>query len=168
MARPARTEDIPAVVELIGACERDSDGVAEVDEGDVSFERHGFDPDLDTMLVFDGDDMVAWAELYLRRAEADVRPPHRGCGIGSTLLRWTEGRARELGVADINQSKTDSNAGARELFLANGYEPRWISWMIRIALDEAPPAVEPPPGISIRPYLETDARDVHRVIDAAF
>jgi mycothiol synthase len=168
VARPARAGDISAIVELIGACESDADGVAEVDEGDVSFDRHGFDEDLDTMLVFDGNGLVAWAELYLRRAEADVRPSYRGRGIGSTLLRWSEDRARELAVADVNQTKTDSNTGARELFVSNGYEPRWTSWMIRIALDEAPPLAAPPPGISIRPFREADVRDVHRVIDAAF
>jgi GNAT superfamily N-acetyltransferase len=168
VARPARAEDIPAIVELIGACERDADGVAEVDESDVSFERHGFDEELDTMLVFDGDALVGWAELYRSRAEADVRSSHRRRGVGSALLRWSEDRARALGEAAVNQTKTDANAGARELFLTNGYEPRWTSWLIRMALDEAPPPAEPPPGISIRSYRDPDGRDVHRVIDAAF
>jgi mycothiol synthase len=167
-ARPAGTQDIPAIIELIGACELEADGVAEIDEDDVSFERHGFDADRDTLLVFDEDELVAWAELYRGRAEADVRPSHRGRGVGSTLLRWTEERARELGEAWVNQTKTDGNASARDLFLSNGYEPSWVSWLIRISLDEAPPPAEPPAGITIRPYRDTDARDVHRVIDAAF
>ena len=167
-ARPARDEDIAAIVELIGACELDADGVAEVDEDDVSFDRYGFDADLDTLLVFDRDELVAWAELYRGRAEGDVRPSHRGRGIGSTLLRWTEERARALGDVRVNQTKTDSNAGARDLLLSNGYEPSWISWVIRITLDEAPPPPEPPPGIAIRPYRETDAREAYRVVDAAF
>jgi ribosomal protein S18 acetylase RimI-like enzyme len=166
--RPARVEDIPAIVELIRACELDADGVAEVVEGDVSFERHGFDEDLDTMLVFDRDELVAWAELYRRRAEADVRPSHRGRGIGSTLLRWSEDRGRELGEAAVNQTKTDANADARELFLAGGYEQTWVAWFIRMVIDEPPPPPEVPAGISIRPYAASDARDVHRVIDAAF
>ena len=167
-ARPARAEDIPAIVGLIGACELDADGLAEVDEGDVSFERHGFDRELDTMLVLDRDELVAWAELYRSRAEADVRPSHRGRGIGSTLLRWSEVRGRALGDAQINQTKTDTNVGARELFLSNGYEQSWVAWFIRIALAEATQPPEVPLGISIRPYREADARDVHRVIDAAF
>jgi len=166
--RPAEDADIPAIVELIGACEVDSDGVAEVDEDDVSFERHGFDAGLDTLLVFDDDELVAWAELYRGRAEADVRPSHRDRGIGSAMLRWTEYRARTLGDARVNQTKSDGNAGAHDLFLSNGYEPSWISWMIRISLDEAAEPVQVPEGITIRPYRETDARDVHRVIDAAF
>jgi mycothiol synthase len=167
-ARPARESDIPAIVELISTCEMDADGVAEVDEADVSFERHGFDPALDTMLVFDGNALVGWAELYLIRAEADVLASHRGRGIGTWLLRWSEERGRLLARAEIGQTKTDANAGARELFLSNGYEPRWISWLIRIPLDEAPGPGTAPDGISIRPYRETDARDAHRVMDAAF
>jgi len=167
-ARPARTKDIPAIIELIGACELDADGVAEIDEDDVSFDRHGFDAALDTVLVFDHDVLVAWAELYRGRAEADVRPSHRGRGVGSTVLAWTEERGRELGEARVNQTKTDGNAGARDLFLSNRYEPSWTSWMIRISLDEAPDPAEVPEGITIRPYREADARDAHRVIDAAF
>lgn len=167
-ARPAGTEDIPTIVELIRACELDADGVAEVVEDDVSFERHGFDAGLDTVLVFDDDQLVAWAELYRRRAEAEVRTSHRGRGIGSTLLRWSEDRGRALGEAAVNQTKTDTNVSARELFLANGYEQRWVAWFIRIALDEPPPPPEIPAGISIRSYVASDAGDVHRVIDAAF
>jgi mycothiol synthase len=167
-ARPATAEDIPAIVELIAACELEEDGVTEVEEDDVSFGRHGLDPELDTMLVFDRDELVAWAELYRRRAEADVRPSHRGRGIGSTVLGWSEGRGRELGDPEVNQTKTDANAGARDLFLANAYQPRWVSWMIRIALSETLLPPELPAGISIRPYRATDARDVHRVIDDAF
>ena len=166
--RPRRTS--PSIFELIAACELEDDGVVEVDEDDVTvgFGRHGFDPELDTMLVFDRDELVAWAEIYRRRGEADVRPSHRGRGIGLALLGWIEGRAPELGDPEVGQTKTDANAAARELFLANGYEPSWTSWMIRIALDEPPPPPEVPPGISIRPYRASDARDVHRVIDAAF
>ena len=167
-SRPVTAADVPAIIELIAACELDADGVAEVDEGDLSFERPGFDEDVDTMLVFDHDELVAWAELYRSRAEADVRPSHRRRGIGSTLLQWSEDRGYALGGAGISQTKTDANAGARELFLANGYEPGWTSWLIRMTLDEAPPAPEPPEGISIRHYRESDARDVHRLIDAAF
>ena len=40
--------------------------------------------------------------------------------------------------------------------------------MIRIRLDEPPPPPEAPPGIVIRAYRASDAREVHRVIDAAF
>ena len=40
--------------------------------------------------------------------------------------------------------------------------------MIRIGLDGPPPPPEAPPGVAIRAYRESDAQEVHRVIDAAF
>jgi hypothetical protein len=118
-ARPATAEDIPVIVELIATCELEEDGVAEVDEGDVSFERHGLDPELDTMLVFHRDELVAWAEVYRRRAEADVRPSHRGRGIGSRA----SGPRAGTGSATLGHRNTDANAGARGS-LANGASPR--------------------------------------------
>ena len=170
VARPATRGDTGAIYELVAACELADDGVVEVDEHDirVGFGRYGFDPALDAVLVFDHDELVAWAELYRRRGEADVRPSHRDRGIGAWLVSWIEARALELDDDEVGQTKTDANAAARELFLSHGYEPSWTSWMIRIGLDEPPPPPEVPPGIAIRPYRASDAREVHRVMDAAF
>jgi mycothiol synthase len=169
-SRPAETADAQAIYELIAACELADDGVVEVDEHDITvgFGRYGFDPTRDSVLVLEGDDQVAWAELYRWRGEANVRPSHRGRGIGAALLAWIERRATELGYAEVGQTKTDADTAARELFRANGYEPSWTSWMIRIRLDEPPPPPEAPPGIAIRAYRASDAREVHRVMDAAF
>ena len=84
-SRPANAADAEAIYELIAACELEDDGVVEVDRDEVTvgFERHGLEPDLDTLLVFEGGDLAAWAELYRGRAEANVRPHaprarHRG------------------------------------------------------------------------------------------
>lgn len=168
-SRPATRADADAILELITASELADDGVAEVDEGDIvpGFARYGFDPALDTIAVFEGDALVAWAEFYRGRAEAHVRPTHRGRGIGSELLAWTEDRARAHGNPDVGQSTSDGDAAARDLFLAEGYEPAWVSWIIRRDL-QGSDAPEPPEGITIRPYRPSDARDVHAVIDAAF
>jgi mycothiol synthase len=169
-SRPAIAADASAIFELIATCEVDADGVAEVDEHDVTVEfgRRGFDPGLDTQLVFEDGDLVGWADLYRGRGNGDVRPTHRFRGIGTALLEWIERRAQELGHAEVGQTKTDANLGARDLFLARGYEPSYVSWIIRIAFDEPPSAPEPIPGIEIRPYRPSDARDVHRVVDTAF
>lgn len=169
-ARPATPADGDAILQLIAASELADDGAVEVDAADmtVGFGRHGFDPALDSILVFDGDEPVAWAELYRWRGEATVRPSHRGKGIGAGLLGWMEARGRALGNASVGQTKTDADAAARELFLAKGFVPTWTSWMIRIGLEERPAPASPPPGISIRPYVAADAVEVHRVVDAAF
>jgi len=89
-------------------------------------------------------------------------------GIGSALRAWTEARARELGFPDVGESKTDADVAAKALFLSNGYEPTYTSWMIRKPLDGPPARPDPPPGIEIRSYEDRDARTAHRVIDAAF
>jgi mycothiol synthase len=168
--RPATEADADAIYELIAACELADDGVVEADRHDITvgFERHGFEPDLDTLLVFEGEDLAACAELYRSRAEADVRPSLRGRGVGAALLSWIEARAGALGDHDVGQTTTDADAGARELFITSGYEPSWTSWIIRIELAEPPEPPGAPAGISIRPHERSDARLVHKVIDDAF
>ena len=169
-SRPATTADSKAIFELSATCEVDADGIAEIDEHDITavFGRGGFDPALDTQLVFEDGELVGWAELYRRRGEGDVRPTHRSRGIGTALLEWIERRAQVRGDIEVGQTKTDANLGARDLFLARGYEPSWTSWIIRIAFDEPPPAPQSIDGIEIRPFQPSDAHDVHRVVDTAF
>jgi mycothiol synthase len=169
-SRPANAADAEAIYELVASCEFADDGVVEVDRYDVTvgFERHGLEPDLDTLLVFEGGDLAAWAEFYRGRAEADVRPTHRRRGIGAALLSWIEARARVLGEPRVGQAKTDANTGARELLVTSGYETSWTSWIIRMELARPPEPPVVPAGISIRHYERSDARLVHEVIDDAF
>ena len=97
-SRPATAADARAILELIATCEVDADGVAEVEEHDitVAFGRRAFDPVLDTQLVFEDGELVGWADLYRSRGEGDVRPTHRSRGIGTALLEWMERRAQSL------------------------------------------------------------------------
>jgi ribosomal protein S18 acetylase RimI-like enzyme len=171
-SRAATIGDVDAMTELIAACELDADGVAEIGREDlvVDFGRSGFEPALDTVLVFDGDVLVACAEVWRGRAEADVHPTHRGRGIGTSMLAWAEGRARELGSPTIGQTVTDANAAAIELFGLNGYAPKFTSWILEIRLDEGPPP-EPvlPEGIRVRTFEpDRDEKEVFRLIDNAF
>jgi len=49
--------------------------------------------------------------------------PTASAGIGTALLEWIERRAQALENAEVGQTKTDANLGARDLFLARAYEP---------------------------------------------
>jgi GNAT superfamily N-acetyltransferase len=170
-ARGATRGDAALVYDLVVAAEEHYDGVAEVDVSDVTSDlaRVGFDPATDLVLVFDGDEAIAWADIYRDRAEADVRPSHHGRGIGRALLRWTERRALDTGEDHVHQTVTDHNGDARALFLANGYEPASTSWILEIAFDGPPLVHHPPEGITIRAYDPShDARSVHRLVDDAF
>jgi mycothiol synthase len=170
--RAATAADVDAITELISACEAHDTGNVEIDRDDVvaGFGRDGFDPARDTILVHDGDALVAWAEVYRNRAEADVRPTHRGRGIGTLLLAWTEELARSHGEGKVSQTVTDANAGAAALFGARGYEPTRTAWLLEIRFDDAsPPPPDLPDGISIRPYDPSgDELAVYRLIDDAF
>lgn len=170
-ARPPTRDDVPAITALVATCELDVDGMAEIDTTDVDscFARSGFDPSTDMAVVHDGRMLVAWAERWSRRAEADVHPTYQGRGIGAALLGWTERRARAAGQPEVGQTVSDANVRAAELFRGNGYEPAHTSWILQIRFGDAPvpePAV--PEGVTFRAYEASDAQAVHRVIDDAF
>lgn len=172
-SRHATTDDIDGITALVAACEARDVGEIDIDRADVEmgFDRSGFDPSRDSALVLRGGDRpVAWAEVYRNRAEACVRPSHRGRGIGSALLAWTERRALEHGESKVSQNVADANEGAAALLRANGYTPARTAWILQIAFDDGPPpAPEPPEGISIRPYSpDRDEHAVYRLIDDAF
>jgi len=172
-SRPATHGDAPAINDLIAACELADDGSVETDEEDLvmGFGRVGFDPSADTTMVFDGNLLVGWAEVYRGRAEVQVLPTHRGRGLGAALAAWTEGRAVALGSAELGQTVTVADSHARELFLAAGYRAKWESWILRIDLGgptQVAPAPVLPEGIHIRPYKPVrDERDSHRVWEEA-
>jgi GNAT superfamily N-acetyltransferase len=168
--RPTTPTDVEVLYELIGACETHEDGAVTIDREDVEmgFDRLGFDPSEDSLLIFDDARAVAWAEVYQNRAEADVRPSHRGRGIGSSLLSWTEGRALAQGETKVSQTVTQANAGAAELFASRGYEPTRTAWVLSISLEDATPPASTPEGISIRCYEPGLDGAVYRVIDDAF
>lgn len=171
-SRPATTDDIDEITALIEACEARDVGEVDIDRDDVemAFDRHGFDPAGDSLLIVRGGRPVAYAEAYHDRAEAYVRPNFRGRGLGSAVLAWTERRALEHGEAKVSQNVADANEGAAALLRANGYEPARTAWILQIEFDDdPPPEPAPPEGISIRPYdAERDEQDVYRLIDDAF
>ena len=169
--RTAMPTDAETVLRLVEIAEQHYDGEVEVEMSDVAmdFNRVGFVLGRDCVLVFDGDEAVAWANVHKERAEADVRPSHQGRGIGSALLRWSEDHARERGGAKVTQTVTDNNADARSLFLAAGYAATETAWILQIAFDDPPPRQPIPKGISIRPYDPArDEEATYRLIEDAF
>jgi GNAT superfamily N-acetyltransferase len=172
-SRYTTMDDIDGITALIAACEARDVGEIDIDRDDVEmgFDRSGFDAARDSLLVLRGGDRpVAWAEVYQNRAEACVRPSHRGRGIGSALLAWTEQGALEHGETKVSQNAADANEGAAALLRASGYGPTRTAWYLEIAFDDGPPPdPAPPEGISIRPYDPfCDERAVYRLIDDAF
>ncbi|GLW56019.1 GNAT family N-acetyltransferase [Kitasatospora phosalacinea] len=178
-ARPLDpSADLPAVLDLVTACERDlhGDAAAGADAGELSavLARPGFDPAADALLVHGPDGSpAAWAWTD-RRCECRVHPAHRGRRLGTALLGWMESRAVEQGVGKLVQVVADLDATGLAMLRTYGYRPKGASWLLEIALDELPGAADPgpgPEGITVRPFRGGDAQDeheAHRVVEEAF
>ena len=79
-ARPLTTEDARAVYEVMAAQEKHDVGTVEIEEADIvaDWQRPSFDVPASTMGVFDGDRLVAYAEVGGNgRGDAAVHPDYR-------------------------------------------------------------------------------------------
>lgn len=169
--RALRAGDAEAVTALVAACEERDDGAAEIALEDVvaDWSRPGVDLARQSIGVFDAGRLVAYAYLFEGRADAAVDPAYRGRGIGSTLMRWTWDAARAAGRRDVGQTVSDNRTDAAALLEANGYEPRWTSWILRIEIDTEPSPQALPPGYAVRDFVAgADDRAVHDLIETAF
>ena len=169
-SRPATMGDAEAVTAVIAASETHHMGFANVDVDDVLADYNGAtDLARDSLLVFEGDRLVA--EMLVengRYAAGTVHPAAEGRGIGTAILHWSRGIARLQGGTVVGGTVLDANEPARRLFLANGYEPYWESWILEIRHDAepAPPAL--PDGVLIRPFEPGEEATIHRVIEDTF
>ncbi|CAN5390766.1 GNAT family N-acetyltransferase [soil metagenome] len=171
-ARALRSSDASAVYEVVRAAEEHDLGEALIEVEDIigDWQRPSFDLSVDSLGVFDRQGMVGFAEVSQgSRAEADVHPEHRGRGVGTVLVGWTEQRARESGARRIGQSVAARNEGAQSLLRKRGYELLWTSWVLTLGPeDELAGDAATPSGVTVRRYRPGEERAVHRVIEDAF
>jgi len=169
--RPATPDDIDAVFDLVTTCDQHDVGEALLDSDDIvgDWQRPSFDLATESVAVFDGDRLVAYAELYQgRRAEGCVHPDARGRGIGAALLRWTWDLSRARGGTFVGQPVFDGS-DAVPLFTSYGYEPRWTSWILQLPPEAELTGGQLPPGTAIhelRPGMDELA--AYEVIENAF
>jgi ribosomal protein S18 acetylase RimI-like enzyme len=169
-ACPLVMADASAVAAVFAAQERVDLGEVFTEEADVvgDWQRPSFDLVRSTVGVFDGEVLVAYAEVSSSdRGEAAVRPDYRGRGIGTALARWMQDRARAGGAAVIGVPTPAGSAGAK-LMSGLGYHVRWTSWVLRLPPGRQIVPQRVPAGYSVRQAAPRDYRDVHRVIDDAF
>lgn len=179
--RPWSRADVPALAELLRAVEQADgrDWFTSADEVADLFDAPVFDPTTDTLVGLDADgDMRAhaWVERYptagvtLLRASVTggVHPTRRGEGIGTELLAWGTGRARQaLATSAGDQAlallpgritvhvEDTSPAERRDLLRAAGYEPvRYYANLVR-DLTVPVPAVGLEPPLRLVPWSDT-------------
>jgi mycothiol synthase len=171
-ARPLTRADLPDVYALMAAHEERVLGERMIDLEDLEgdWQRPSFEPERDSVAVLDGEQMVAYGEVYrTRRAEVYVHPEAWGRGIGTALARWTCRLAREHGGTLVGQTVSDRDEGAVALFRRLGYEPLWTSWILALPPEVAIPASPLPAGYAIR-ELEPgrDEQAAYQVVEDAF
>lgn len=145
---------------------------------------HNHDPRRDVLIAEVNGEMVAYVRTYWERELTGSRvywhidfvlPQWRETGIGRTLVRWAEARAREIEAGGTAEGEAyvstfvDGNAHERErLLLEEGYEPvRYSYYMETPDLDHIPD-VPMPPGLEIRPALPEHHRAIWDASSEAF
>jgi ribosomal protein S18 acetylase RimI-like enzyme len=166
--RPPTRDDAEAVLAVIVA--RDiadighpdftlDDLVEEWSAPDMELERDAF--------VAEDDDgrIVGYASVDKRATMVLVDPEHEGRGIGTALREAAEARALERGE-EIRQPIAAGNAVGIEHLRAAGYEPEHVYLRLNADLEDVP---HPAGDLAIRRFdLETEGREIHELIEAAF
>ena len=155
----------------MAAAEVNDIGEAHIEEADIvaDWGRPSFDVAGSTMGVFDGDDLVAYAELTSeKRADAAVHPDHRRRGLGTTLAAWVRSTAKARGWALVGSPVPQGSDGDR-LLEKLGYFVRWESWILELPEGAEIEQQALPGGYTIR-TAETpdDLRAAWDVIEGAF
>ncbi len=170
--RGATAADVDAVLAAVRASEAADLGEALTTRDDLAgdWSRPSVDLAVDVVVVEADGEVVAYAEEFQGRAFVEVRPAHRGRGIGTALAAWTEEHARAAGREQVGQTVPDVAAGAHALLRSRGYTPRWESWLLGIDVADADLRErELPDGIGLRTMRRPDdERAAHAVVERAF
>ncbi len=157
------------------ACAAEGDAILAVSAEEL---RHGWqDPDFnlerDAFVVEASDarilgyaDVTSWYKYAILGMNGNVHPGIKGRGIGTTLLRAVEKRAREMMslaepdapvVIKTTLNKNDHDGSV--LHQNEGYQPVQYHWRMEIVLESPPPEPKFAEGIELRPFA-TGEHDV--------
>jgi len=169
-ARPLVPTDARAVYQVMASQELADVGSIEIEEADIvsDWARPSFDVSDSTVGVFDGDRLVAYAEVSGQdRGDAALDPAHRGRGIGTALARWMQEKVRSRGGAVVGMPVPEGSAGDR-LLEALGYRVRWTSWVLKLPPGATIVERPLPEGYAVRAAREEEYPAVHEVAEDAF
>ena len=169
-ARPLTMADAQAVYEVMARQEQEDIGRVDIEAADIigDWQKPSFDVAGSTMGVFDGDRLVAYAEVNRSgRGDAAVDPAYRRRGIGTTLAAWMPARTAVLGGTVIGSPVPQGSPGDR-LLESLGWQVRWTSWVLNLP-EGAQIAERPlPEGYAIRSATPEEYGAVHTVKEDAF
>jgi GNAT superfamily N-acetyltransferase len=169
-SRALQPDDASAVFEVMAVQEQEDLGKVEIELADIvgDWQKPSFDVAASTVGVFDGDVLVAYAEVNKSgRGDAAVHPAYRRRGLGTALAGWMRTRTGALGGTVIGSPVPQGSAGDR-LLEKLGWRVRWTSWML--ALPEGTEIQERtlPEGYALREAAPDEYPAVQTVIEDAF
>ena len=168
--RPLTLDDAASVTALIVAEELHDVGESDVSVEDVvsEWQRPSYDIATSTVGVFDGEVLVAYADLvHPDFGYTGVQPSQRGRGIGTALADWLEALARSRGAALIS-NQVPAGGAADRLLQARGYRERWTAWDLELAEGAEIVAQPLPAGHTIRDARPDEHEVVYDLIEEAF
>ena len=169
-ARPLEISDAEAVAAVVRAEETADVGTPETTVADIQgdWQRPTYDLSTSTLGVYDGDALVAYAEVVAdAEVYTSVHPDHRGRGIGTALAAWARETARAKGYARV-ASQVPVGGPADRLMTDLGYEERWTAGTSSCPRVRASPASRCRTGTSSGTLTEDDQPTVYDLIEDAF
>lgn len=169
-SRPLTLDDAQGVYEAIAAEEAVDLGEPEMSLEDIvsDWQRPSYDISASTVGIFDGDRLVAYADLAGPDiAYTAVHPDHQGRGIGTALARWSQAMARAGGSTRVGSQVPEGSAADR-LMADLGYEVRWTAWDLELPEGRG---IEPrglPDGFAFRDAGESDREAAWTLLEDAF
>lgn len=168
--RPLVMTDSSAVTSVMAASELAILGRAMIEEAYLlaDWNRPSFDLATSTAGIFDGDDLLGYAEVSgPGRGDAAVHPDHLGRGIGTWLAGWMQQTARQQGMSEIGMPVPEGAPG-EALLRSLGYHLRWSSWLLAFPAGREIAEQPLPAGYQVRVATDADHHAAHEVIEDAF
>ena len=168
--RPLQKSDSHAVFVLMAAQEQEDIGEVAIEEADIvsDWAKPSHDLGARSVGVFDGDTLVAYAELMgVDRADTSVLPSHRGRGIGTWLAGWLLDLGRSIGSGVVGMPVPQGSPGDR-LLEDLGFRVRWTSWVLKLPAGASIPDRDLPEGYVVRTAEPGELRAAHDVLEDAF
>jgi mycothiol synthase len=157
---------------IYDVCEADGDVTVATTPEELTNEwkKEGFNLERDAFVIETKDGRVVGYEEFGNEVEhvqlysdGYVHPEFKGLGIGTTLLRAVEVRARE----DMKLAEPDARVFIRStidnkdeqghcLHKTEGYFSIRYHWRMETKLQEPPPAASWPDGIELRPFIKDE------------
>ena len=164
--RPARRDDLPAVVDLYCAYEQQVRGAPDTEPSDVSrdWDEPGFDLSTGTRVLEVDGRVVGYAVVNDEEADSVIDLRLRDAGLEDRLVAWLEARGTAL-----EHYAPDADPPLSQLLAARGWTPARRFWRMRRELDVPSPVPVWPDGVRVHDFARPDHdRAVHALVQAAF